>query len=387
MSAAEEAPRSTTPSRTMSVDLARGLASLLMIQGHAFDGWASPEAKTGAAYAFTRVLATLPLPAFLLLAGAAMVLRLQTARSQAELPKAVRRSLILRGLKVLLYGYALSLGCALIDGGLSWKNVLRADVLHVIGLSIAVAAAIGVRADRDGRVHVACFARRALVLAGVVTVVCPWGSAAVRDLDDSTLGPLRYVIALWIEIPGLTRMPLVPLFAWLGVGAYVAHVATSSTSSKQPRAAALDRPRAAIRVGALGVCMIAVGLVLTSILGGLQAGRASPAVVGNVIELGGRALLVLALGIALSAFRRHGAPRSLLKAVVRIGRGSLFLYMLHLPFTYGRLGGALRDALSMPTAVAIVMIFVSLCVAALFIRNRLRATSRAAVGRLRAESA
>ena len=40
--------------RSIGIDLARGAAVVLMVQTHAFDGWASPAAKTGWGYALSR---------------------------------------------------------------------------------------------------------------------------------------------------------------------------------------------------------------------------------------------------------------------------------------------------------------------------------------------
>ena len=70
--------------RIEGIDVARGVASLIMIQGHAYDGWVAPVHKESAAYLFTRLLGSLPLPAFLVLAGAAVVLRVDAARRKGE---------------------------------------------------------------------------------------------------------------------------------------------------------------------------------------------------------------------------------------------------------------------------------------------------------------
>ena len=45
-----------------------------MLQTHAFDGWVSPSAKAGLGYAFSRALANIPAPLFLLLAGVGLSL-------------------------------------------------------------------------------------------------------------------------------------------------------------------------------------------------------------------------------------------------------------------------------------------------------------------------
>ena len=73
-----------TGRRIESIDLARGIASLIMIQGHAYEGWVAPEHMASAGYLFTRLLGTLPLPSFLVLSGAAVALRIRAARERGE---------------------------------------------------------------------------------------------------------------------------------------------------------------------------------------------------------------------------------------------------------------------------------------------------------------
>ncbi|MDH5493074.1 MAG: hypothetical protein OEY14_14060, partial [Myxococcales bacterium] len=69
--ASESRPRA----RVEGIDIARGVASLVMLQGHAYHGWVAAEHHSSPAYQLTRVLGTLPLPAFLLLSGAAVASR------------------------------------------------------------------------------------------------------------------------------------------------------------------------------------------------------------------------------------------------------------------------------------------------------------------------
>jgi len=342
--------------RIASVDVARCFASLLMLQGHAFHGWASDEARETSAYAFTRVLGTFPLPAFLVLAGAAMALRLEVAHRRAEPVPKLRRALIRRGLIVVGYGYLLSLVYALIDGGLRWTTLLRADVLHVIGLSIALAAWVGIRPGEGGRVDRDAFARRAGLLGLAVTLACPWLSALSQPVD----GPARFVVGLLSDVPRVGLMPLVPLFAWLGLGV----VAMRMLGER------LERPPFAAALLALGVLFIAAGSFGTPPLRelGPGAGRASLGIVTNVLHLGGCGLVVLALG-GLVGPRLEGAPR---RWALRLGQGSLFVYALHIPFCYGRLAGELRRGLDMGEAIFAVLLLMVACAMALRVRDRVR---------------
>ncbi len=349
------------PRRITGVDVARALASLIMLQGHAFHGWASDAAKETGAYAFTRVLGTFPLPAFLVLAGAAITLRLDVAHRRSESVGELRRGLVRRGLKVLGYGYLLSLVYALIDGGLRWTVLLRADVLHVIGLSIALAAWVGIRPGADGRVDRNAFARRVGLVGLVVTLACPWLSA----LSQHTEGPARFVVGLVSDVPGVGLMPLVPLFAWLGLGVVAMRLVG-------PRIA---EPKVAAALLLVAVALLFIGRVGTPPLRDLGpgTGRASLGIVTNVLHLGGCGLVVLALG-GLIGDRLSGAP---LRWAVRIGQGSLFLYAIHIPFCYGRLAGDLRHGLDMGRATVAVLFLIALSVLALVLRDRLRTWTRA----------
>ena len=351
--------------RIVGVDVARAVASVLMLQGHAYHGWASPLAKETPAYALTRVLGTFPLPAFLVLAGAAVALRLEAARQRSEDPAQVRRALARRGLRVLGYGYLLSLLYALMDGGLRWDVLLRADVLHVIGLGIACAAWLGIRRGTDGRVDTRAFAVRVGLAALVVTVLCP----LVSSWTAQTAGPARYLVGLVGDVPRVGQMPLVPLFAWLGSGAVAQHLLGQR----------VEAPRVALGLGALALGLIAVGHGVTPALMDWSApatGRRSAAIVANVVALGGHGLFVLALG-GMVGPRLRGQS---LKWALRLGRGSLFVYAVHIPFCYGRLAAPFRARLSMGQATGgVIALFLAsmLLLAARDVALGRRALSRA----------
>ncbi len=343
------APLRPRAARIEGVDVARGLASLIMIQGHAYDGWVAPEHKGSAAYLFTRVLGTLPLPAFLVLAGAAIVLRVDAGRRKGEAAREVRRSVLSRGLSVLAWGYGVSVVYALMDGARGLDTILRGDVLHVIGISIAAFALIAIRganAPDPRRLFVG-----ALALAIVPALVCPW----VSPLGAHVSGPLRYVLAPFVDGPAVTLMPFVPLASWMGVGALASLAmlrARAKAKGTPRRAGAPARFFVALAIGALLVAVIATRAttLVVDALGGTLS-RAHPAVWLNVIDLAARGLLVLALG-ALASTR---LPERARRVLVRLGQGSLVAYVFHIPFCYGRLGESVRGRLDMPSATALVV--------------------------------
>ncbi len=362
--------------RIAGVDVARGVASILMVQGHAFHGWVAPE-HHDAAYRFTRVLGTIPLPAFLLLAGAAVELRLEAAVRKQESAATVRRALIRRGLQILLYGYLVSGAYALIDGWQGVQTFLRSDVLHVIGLSIAVSGAFlpktGV-VDRDARKHQHF---RVIALTFLATMLCPWISA-FSPFAPEVIAPL---VALVADRPPYGAMPLVPLYAWFGMGMVLLRLLRS-----EPLRAAGHKARTATAIAGAPLLILATGLVV-SVVGawvfefGTHAWvtatddvltRRHPAVWFNVLDLGCRGFGVLCAGGLLSVAL---GPR-VRSAFVTLGRGSLVAYIVHIPFCYGRMGGSLVGNCSMAEASGFVVALVAFSWGCVYARDALLARVR-----------
>lgn len=336
--------------RVDGVDVARGLASAIMIQGHAYDGWVDAEGKTTAAYAFTRVLGTLPLPSFLLLSGAAIALRAEAAIAKGEEAAEVRRGLVRRGLEILVIGYAVNAVSALMDGWEGPETFFRADVLPLIGLCIATLAATGLRAGEGGR----GVSRRALVIAASVlaivpVIVCPWVSAWSRTIE----GAPSYLLGLFADVPGVTRMPFVPLASWAGVGVLLGLGLSHANREERSVAGAPTRVLVALLVVSI---LVAVGFTeLTRVwveASGRALDRTHPAVITNAIELVARGTIVLAVGALLTP-HLPGRVRAIL---LRLGRGSLVAYVFHVPFCYGALGLPIRGRLSMLEATGFVIL-------------------------------
>ncbi len=360
--------------RVEGVDVARGLASAIMVQGHAYDGWVLPSEKASAGYLFTRVLGTLPLPSFLLLAGAAVALRVEAAHRKGESAATVRAALVRRGLFVLAVGYAVNAASALVDGFEGPETFLRVDVLHVIGLSLATLGALGVRSSPGG------IDRRALLVAAVGLAILPIALCVPisRALWD-TPAPAAWVIGLFSFVPGTTLMPFVPLASWAGMGVILSLGMIRANRELRSLAGAPDRVLLAVAAGALLVSMVFTALTGEMIerLGGTFDQR-HWAVVPNAIELGARGALVLAAGALL-------APRLPLRVraiASQLGRGSLVAYVFHVPFCYGALGELVRGRLTMLEATGLVVVLEVASFLMVVARDRLSAAraSRVAAG-------
>lgn len=351
-------------SRVEGIDVARGLASAIMIQGHAYDGWVRPEDKTSASYLFTRLLGSLPLPSFLLLAGAAIALRLEAADAKREAPEKVRAALAKRGLVVCGFGYAVNAVSALADGFEGPETFFRADVLQVIGLSIVLVALLAV-GERDGRLDRRRLVGVAALLSVVPVLVCPPVSAALWDVG----APASWVLGLVSYVAPVTRMPLVPLASWCGAGLLISLAMIRANRASSSIAGAPDR----WLLGALALALL-VAVLGTWLETWSAAALAVPfdqrswAVVPNAIELAARGTVVLAVG-ALVTRRLPDAARALL---TRLGRGSLVAYVFHVPFCYGVLGRPIAGRLDMLEATGLVIALEVLSYGAVALRDTLR---------------
>lgn len=334
--------------RVVGIDVARALAALIMLQGHATDAWVAPEHQD-AAFRASRFLGTFPLPAFLLLAGTSVAWRVAVGEERGEGAAKIARSLRMRGATLLATGYAVSFLFALMDGALSnarlfTETVLRADVLHVIGLSIALA---GVLLPNE-RGFGTKLLWRCLALGVALTAICPLLPAFEVPLV------LAAPLGLFVDAAPITRMPLVPLFAWFAAGMLCAHFMRGAKSTRFAESAGTSPGRLAF-LGALALAAVFAGGSLMDALHEFYGGplsRRHVAIVGNVVDLAGRGALVLVAGAALAPF----LPRRLERHLVLLGRGSLVAYVVHLPFCYGRLGAPLRDSLSSAEAAAATLV-------------------------------
>ena len=349
------------------MDWARGVAALAMIEGHAVHAWTRPEDKLELAYAATRVLATAPLPAFLLLSGMAVRLRLGAAATRDESPQVVRGRIVRRGMAVLLWGYAASAAYALIDGHDGLRTFLRSDVLHVIGLSIAALALLCCPATRP--IDTRSASRRALWLSLALVVLSP----VYYRFAPTPSGALGYLLAPFVHVPGISVFTLLPMLAWSGlgfVGGDLLFRARTRYSEVQVYGSA----------ACLALLVAAIAQGLTDRLLGAQGVLDHVHLAGIPNTLGYAARGLLLIGVAPLLVRL--LPSAVQAWITRLGQASLVAYVFHIPFCYGAPGAALRGSLSVLGCMPFVVLLVGLSYGAVVAAAqfaRLWGKSRAAV--------
>src|SRR5579863_6423096 len=128
--------------RIAYLDWMRGLACVLMFQTHCYDSWLGGAARQTKFDQYSQIGGTLPAPLFLFLAGVSCALVTDRMRQKGLAPDVIARTTTLRGAEIVGFAYLFRLQEFLLGQPWSpWTDLLRVDVLNIIGLSLILLAA------------------------------------------------------------------------------------------------------------------------------------------------------------------------------------------------------------------------------------------------------
>jgi len=132
---------SAPSSRLAWIDWMRGLACVLMFQTHCYDAWLGGDARNTSFLKGSQLLGTLPAPLFLFLAGVSFALVTDKLIRKNLSPAEITRTMLRRGAEIFAFGLLFRLQEYLIAWGWApWSDLLRVDVLNIIGLSMILMA-------------------------------------------------------------------------------------------------------------------------------------------------------------------------------------------------------------------------------------------------------
>ncbi len=301
--------------RLGSIDLARGVAVVLMIAAHAADALLAGSWKHNDIWYDVNILFGFVAPAFIALSGLTLWPAL-ARRGGGNAGDATVRPVAIRYLRILLLGYwiqipVLSLRQLLFNRRPEeLARLFDANILQVIAIAGLLVLALGWVLGSLQR------ARTAAVLAGIATVLLApylWTGTLYQDLPL----PLR---AYFSPSPPATF----PLFPYLGY-----FMAGFAASPALMAAAGAARGRAIVLASAAG--LIGLALALDPLLSALPPHNDfwGPGIQHFLFRLGGVVLLV-GLSFQYGWLRPNGGAW-----LGFIGRHSLAIYLLHLMLVYG----------------------------------------------------
>jgi uncharacterized membrane protein len=119
----------------------RGLACILMFQTHCYDAWLGGDARNTRFLKSSQLLGTLPAPLFLFLAGISFALVTDKLIRKNLGSAEITRTMLRRGAEIFAFGLLFRLQEYLVAWGWApWSDLLRVDVLNIIGLSMILMA-------------------------------------------------------------------------------------------------------------------------------------------------------------------------------------------------------------------------------------------------------
>lgn len=319
--------------RLAYIDWMRGLACLLMFQTHAYDSWLGGAAREGGFIKLSQFVGTFPAPAFLFLSGISFALVSDKLRQKGASANVIARMTILRGGEIFLLALAFRVQeFGLAWGHAPWTDLLRVDVLNIIGLSIVLMGIVYWISGAASASGVAQLRRRTVVAA----IVCAAAIALVTPPLWTTWRPHWH--AWWLEsyINGVHTFDapqpwLFPIFPWsaFAFAGLAAGMLLLADWARKHEAASLAL------AAAIGAGLLAIGVWLDAMPFRFYAvhdfWHSSP----NFFLA--RVGLMLGTLFLAYAWCRWGAGQRGFSPLIEMGKSSLLVYWVHLEFIYGGL--------------------------------------------------
>lgn len=330
-------------SRLTYIDWMRGLACIFMFQTHCYDSWLSSGARQGRLIYWSQLGGTVPAPTFLFLAGFSFAFVTLRLRSKGLDANRIARQTILRGAEVLGFGLLFRFQEYLIAWGWApWTDLLRVDVLNIIGVSMMLMGA-------SIRLSSALFSRDgdSVEQAGTRNIRAGAVAGFSLGLAIALATPLLWTIwrPRWLSWPlesyingvHTFKAPqpwLFPIFPWAGF-AFLGLAAGFVILSDWARA---REARVLTGVGVAGAVLIAVAVVFE------KSGFRLPALLDPVHDFWhtslafflirvGMLLVILWLSYVWCA---KGLGLRGFSPLIQLGQTSLLVYWVHIEFVYGK---------------------------------------------------
>lgn len=304
-------PKSGSEGRLTFIDWTRGVAALIMLQGHSFHSLLKPEERNGDVYILSQFVGGMPAAIFLFLTGVTMAFLLNGRERRGVDPM----GRFAAGLRRAGYLLLLALGVRLQAFFFAWPwarfdDILKVDVLNCMGISLALMALTAFFTTSE-RIKIS------LAMGAAISMLAP----VISGLSWETAPPLlRAYLMPSTEIFGL--------FPWAAFTAF--GVAFGSMLRLTPRAH-LDRFMQ-------WTCLAAFGMVLVA---GYVASLPYSIYRASDFWLNGPSLIFIKTGVILliacfAYLWLNFLPARNPSFVVLLGTSSLLVYWVHLEIVYGR---------------------------------------------------
>jgi uncharacterized membrane protein len=340
--------------RLGSIDWLRGFACLAMFEVHCYDSWLTPEAKKTALYGWSRFSGILPAPLFLFLAGVSVALTTGRMRKKGIAANEIARKTIRRGGEVFVLALLFRIQEFAFGWPWSpWTDLLRVDVLNVIGVAIILMGLVcWTTSTRASSVF------GAVAGAAVIAMLAPplWTTWRPRFLPWYIESYINGVHNL--NEPQSWLFPIFPWAAFAFAGLAIGFLLFSEWGEKNPGITVS-------LMGAGGVAIYYISMWLD----------ASPVKLYAVYDYWhtspnfflARTAMLLGVMFVGYAWCRWGAGQWGFSPLMQMGQTSLLVYWVHIEFVYGRLSILTKGAQGLRAAtVGLLIIFAMMVLLSMF---------------------
>ena len=331
----------------------RGLAALIMLQGHVMDGWVRPQDRTGEWFWLSQFLGGLPAPIFLFLVGVSLAIVLDRMRAKGAPARDLIRRVVRRGGWILFLAYVFRLEQFVIWYPASdWSGVFRVDTLNCIAISTMVV----------GLLSVGFKSRRANIVAmGIATAGLVVATPLIYPLKSLPGFVLSYV-------NGNDHPSYFSFFPWAAFTLAGITFGYVLIEAKQR----MGEQEFFKRVAVFAICAYAAGraMSLSSIFeyGFFDYSLTSPHFF--LVRLGW--VLLILYGAYLWSTHEAAAGWS---PLISLGQASLIVYWVHVDIVYGRLFHGFAQTLELSAAMLHLIWLAPLMLAAASVRPALTQAS------------
>jgi len=322
--------------RLAHIDWMRGLACVLMFQTHSYNSWLSPEARKSSLYGWSQLGGTLPAPLFIFLSGISFALVTERLREKKASRSVIARTTILRGAEIFGLGLLFRVQeFALGYRWAPWTDLLRVDVLNILGLSMILMGVLCwlTASENDSSPAAAISSSRnrgisaALATAAVVALVTPplWTTHRPNWLPWPLESYINGVHTFNQPQPWL--FPLFPWAAFAFAGLAVGFFLFTNFAKRSETLAFAALGGTGILACMLSVLFDASPIRLYAVYDYWHSGP------NFLLMRCGILLLILSL---VYAWCRWGFAQMGFSPIIQLGKTSLLVYWVHIEFVYGR---------------------------------------------------
>jgi uncharacterized membrane protein len=338
-----------TANRLLYLDWVRGLAAVIMLQGHVFHSFLKDDLRSDGPYVFSQFLGGMPPALFLFLTGITLAF-LMDSQERKNLPVLQRWTGAFRRSGYLFtVAFAFRIQLWLFTKWFSpqtdapWSELLKVDVLNCMGFGIAALA----------------------VLAMVPTRHRTWAATAV-GAAIAFVSPL-VTQAGFAQTPMLLRDYLVPnanFFSFFPWAAFIAFgLALGSALRSFPKERMMNLMR--------GLALAGIGMAFGA---NLLHSHGPALYAKSDFWVDGPALVFIKLGVVLLlisfayAWLSH-APAQSWSWIRQLGTTSLLVYWVHIELVYGHWLGWMKNNLTVTETLVASVVIIGAMVAISYIRS------------------